>query len=165
MNNLRIGQGIDFHRLVPNRPLVLGGVTIPFEKGLEGHSDADVILHALMDALLGAAGMEDIGHHFSNLEERWRGASSVKLLEIVANLLEKGGYGIVNIDCTLMAEVPKIRPYIEQMCKNIAESLGCERKFVNLKATTTEGLGFIGRGEGMMASAVVLLEYRGGENQ
>lgn len=153
----RIGQGYDVHRLVENRKLILAGVEIPYELGLLGHSDADVILHALMDALLGAAALGDIGKHFPDTNEKYRGADSILLLKEVVNLIAKEGYKIINVDCTLVAQKPKVAPYIEVMRTNIAQALGTPLSAVNVKATTTEGLGFAGIGEGMAAYAVASL--------
>lgn len=150
----RIGQGYDVHRLVENRKLILAGVEIPFEMGLLGHSDADVILHALMDALLGAAALGDIGKHFPDTNEQYQGADSLLLLKEVVNLIAKEGYKIINVDCTLVAQKPKVAPYIKEMRTNITQALGIELSAVNVKATTTEGLGFAGTGEGMAAYAV-----------
>lgn len=157
----RIGQGYDVHRLVPGRPLVLGGETIPFELGLEGHSDADVLLHALGDALLGAAGLGDLGAHVPPSEERWRGASSVKLLEILHQRVRAAGFRVVNADLTLLAEAPRLAPYRDAIRARIARVLAVDVAAVGLKATTHEGLGAVGRGEGMAALAVVLLEGDG----
>ena len=154
----RIGYGYDVHRLTEGRPLILGGVTIPWEKGLLGHSDADVMLHALMDALLGAAALGDIGHLFPDSDQRYRGIDSRKLLRRVAVLLEQEGYAVGNVDVTLVAQRPKIAPYIEAMRTNIAADLGISVTKVSVKATTEEGLGFTGAGEGMAAHAVCLLE-------
>ena len=156
----RIGYGYDVHRLTEGRPLVLGGVTIPWEKGLLGHSDADVMLHALMDALLGAAALRDIGHLFPDSDQRYRGIDSRKLLRRVAVLLEQEGYAVGNVDVTLVAQRPKIAPYIEAMRTNIAADLGISVTKVSVKATTEEGLGFTGTGEGMAAHAVALLVER-----
>lgn len=155
---LRIGQGYDVHRLVAGRKLVLGGEEIPFAVGLDGHSDADVLLHALGDALLGAASLGDLGRHFPPSDERWRGASSVDLLARIVALVQESGYRVVNCDLTLVAEAPKLSPYRERIIARIARILGIEENAVGLKATTNEGLGAIGRGEGMAAFAVVLLE-------
>ena len=155
---LRIGQGYDVHRLVAGRKLVLGGEEIPFAVGLDGHSDADVLLHALGDALLGAASLGDLGRHFPPSDERWRGASSVDLLARIVALVPESGYRVVNCDLTLVAEAPKLSPYRERIIARIARILGLEENAVGLKATTNEGLGAIGRGEGMAAFAVVLLE-------
>ncbi len=155
---MRIGQGYDVHRLVEGRDLVLGGVKIPYEKGLLGHSDADVLVHAVMDALLGAAGERDIGYHFPDTDERYKGASSIMLLEEVMKILASKGLKPVNIDATIMAQKPKLSSYIEEMRENIAGATGLDKDFVNVKATTEEGLGFTGTGEGMKASAVCLVE-------
>jgi 2-C-methyl-D-erythritol 2,4-cyclodiphosphate synthase len=155
---MRIGQGYDVHRLVEGRDLVLGGVKIPYEKGLLGHSDADVLVHAVMDALLGAAGERDIGYHFPDTDERYKGASSIVLLEEVMKILASKGLKPVNIDATIMAQKPKLSSYIEEMRENIAGATGLDKDFVNVKATTEEGLGFTGTGEGMKASAVCLVE-------
>ena len=155
---MRIGQGYDVHRLVEGRDLVLGGVRIPYEKGLLGHSDADVLVHAVMDALLGAAGERDIGYHFPDTDERYKGASSIVLLEEVMKILASKGLKPVNIDATIMAQKPKLSSYIEEMRENIAGATGLDKDFVNVKATTEEGLGFTGTGEGMKASAVCLVE-------
>ena len=155
---MRIGQGYDVHRLVEGRDLVLGGVKIPYEKGLLGHSDADVLVHAVMDALLGAAGERDIGYHFPDTDERYKGASSIVLLEEVMKILASKGLKPVNIDATIMAQKPKLSPFIEEMRENIAGATGLDKDFVNVKATTEEGLGFTGIGEGMKASAVCLVE-------
>lgn len=155
---MRIGMGYDVHRLTDNRKLILGGVEIPYEKGLLGHSDADVLLHAVMDALLGAAGLGDIGQHFPDSDPAYKGISSIKLLEEVGQLLDEAGYVIENIDATIIAQCPKMRPYIRQMIENIAETLKVEPGQVNVKATTEEGLGFTGTGEGISAQAVCLLE-------
>ena len=162
MTALRIGQGYDVHRLVEGRKLILGGVEIPFEKGLLGHSDADVLLHALMDALLGAAGLGDIGKLFPDTDPRYKGISSLELLRQVAAALEAAGYGLVNADVTLLAQAPKIAPYREAMRANIAGALGVdELERISVKATTEEGLGFTGDGSGMAAHAVALLEKTG----
>ena len=155
---MRIGMGYDVHRLTDNRKLILGGVEIPYEKGLLGHSDADVLLHAVMDALLGAAGLGDIGQHFPDSDPAYKGISSIKLLEEVGQLLDEAGYVIENIDATIIAQRPKMRPYIRQMIENIAETLKVEPGQVNVKATTEEGLGFTGTGEGISAQAVCLLQ-------
>lgn len=155
---MRIGHGYDVHRLVPQRPLILGGVNIPYERGLLGHSDADVLVHAVMDALLGAAALGDIGLHFPDTDERFRGADSLVLLENVVRLLAENRFRIVNIDATVLAQAPKLRPHIDKMRQNIALHAGVEVSAVNVKATTEEGLGFTGSGEGMAAHAVCLLE-------
>lgn len=154
---MRIGTGYDVHRLVEGRDLILGGVKIPYEKGLLGHSDADVLLHAVMDALLGAAALGDIGKHFPDSDERYKGISSVLLLEHVNSLLEEHHYVIENIDSTIIAQRPKLASYIPQMKENIAKTLGLELSQVNVKATTEEGLGFTGSGEGIAVQAVALL--------
>ena len=156
----RIGYGYDVHRLTAGRSLVLGGVTIPWERGLLGHSDADVLLHALMDALLGAAALGDIGKLFPDSDPRYRGIDSRKLLRRVAVLLEREGYAVGNVDMTLVAQRPKVAPYIEAMRANIAADLGVFITRVSVKATTEEGLGFTGSGEGMAAHAVALLTER-----
>jgi len=154
---MRVGLGYDVHRLVENRDLILGGVTIPYEKGLLGHSDADVLLHAVMDALLGASGMGDIGKHFPDTDPKYKGISSLKLLEHVGNLLLEENYQIMNIDATIVAQRPKMAPYIPQMVKNIAKILHIEENQVNIKATTEEGLGFTGNGEGISSFAICSL--------
>lgn len=154
---MRIGHGYDVHRLAEDRALILGGVDIPFELGLLGHSDADVLLHAIMDALLGAASLGDIGKHFPDTDERYKGISSVILLESVGKLLAEHLYIIDNIDATIVAQRPKLRPYMEKMEENIAEALGVEKDRINVKATTEEGLGFTGKMEGISAQAVCLL--------
>lgn len=158
MTNLRIGHGYDVHRLVAGRPLILGGVTIPWEKGLLGHSDADVLTHAVMDALSGAARLGDIGKLFPDTDPAYAGISSIKLLQEVCTLLGKQGFSVVNIDATLLAQEPKIAPHKQQMAENIASALSIGAEQVNIKATTEEGLGFTGNGSGMAAHAVVLLE-------
>ena len=155
---MRIGHGYDVHRLVSQRPLILGGVNIPYEKGLLGHSDADVLVHAVMDALLGAAALGDIGLHFPDTDERFRGADSLKLLEQVVKLLADNGFRVVNIDATVLAQAPKLRPHIDLMRQNIASRAALVVSAVNVKATTEEGLGFTGSGEGIAAHAVCLLE-------
>ena len=154
---MRIGMGYDVHRLAENRELIMGGVKIPYEKGLLGHSDADVLLHAIMDALLGAAALGDIGKHFPDTDPAYKGISSMILLEKTGNLLAGEGFFIENIDATIIAQAPKMRPYIDNMRKNIAEVLGLDVDHVNVKATTEEGLGFTGKGEGISAQAVCLL--------
>ena len=154
---MRIGQGYDVHRLVEGRDLIIGGVKIPYEKGLLGHSDADVLLHAVMDALLGAAALGDIGQHFPDSDERYKGISSVELLKDVGKILQENGYLIENIDSTVIAQRPKLLPYRPQMAKNIADALGIEPDQVSVKATTEEGLGFTGAGEGISAQAIALL--------
>lgn len=154
---MRIGHGYDVHKLVQGRKLILGGVEIPFELGLLGHSDADVLTHAIMDALLGAAAMNDIGTHFPDNDERYKGADSLKLLEYVCKLLYDKGYQIENIDSTVIAQKPKLKPYIENMAENIARVCKIDRGCVNVKATTEENLGFTGALEGICAHAVVLI--------
>ena len=155
----RVGTGFDVHALVEGRPLILGGGEIPFEKGLDGHSDADVLIHALMDALLGAAALGDIGRHFPDTDPAYKGISSVKLLEHVAGLLEDEFYNVGIVDITVMAQRPKIKSYIDDMRKIIAETLDIDISRVNIKGTTTERLGFVGREEGIAAQAACLL-YR-----
>ena len=155
---MRIGHGYDVHRLVPDRRLVLGGVEIPFEKGLLGHSDADVLLHALMDAMLGAAALGDIGRHFPDSDPRYAGADSMLLLREVERLITEAGYRLVNADCTILAQRPKLMPHIPLMRRNIAAALGAELDAISVKATTEEGLGFTGDGSGIAAHAVVLLD-------
>jgi len=155
---MRIGHGYDVHRFAENRSLILGGVKIPYEKGLLGHSDADVLVHALMDALLGAAAMGDIGHLFPDSNEEFLGISSMLLLENVAALLSENGYSLVNADCTIIAQKPKLAPYINEMKCGIADILGCPPDRINVKATTEEGLGFTGELLGISAHAVCLLE-------
>ena len=154
---MRIGQGYDVHRLVEGRRLIIGGVDIPYEKGLLGHSDADVLLHAVMDALLGAAALGDIGQHFPDSDERYKGISSIALLKEVGKILQENGYMIENIDSTVIAQRPKLLPYRPQMAENIAAELGIEKEQVSVKATTEEGLGFTGTGEGISAQAIALL--------
>ncbi len=156
---MRIGTGYDVHRLVEGRPLVLCGEQIPYEKGLLGHSDADVALHALMDAMLGAAGLGDIGKHFPDTDERYRGISSMKLLQKTAELLREAGYFLGNADITIIAQRPKIAGYIPKMRANIAEIMNCDENKINIKGTTTEKLGFVGREEGIASEAVCIL-YR-----
>jgi 2-C-methyl-D-erythritol 2,4-cyclodiphosphate synthase len=156
---MRVGMGYDVHRLVTDRELILGGVHIPWEKGLLGHSDADVLLHAIMDALLGAAALGDIGRHFPDTDERYKGADSMKLLAEVKKMLEEKLYIIENIDATVIAQAPKLSPYIEEMRENIANCLCIEKDRVNIKATTEEKLGFTGSGEGISSQAICLLEY------
>ncbi len=155
---MRIGTGYDVHRLTEGRKLIIGGVEIPYEKGLLGHSDADVLLHAIMDALLGAAALGDIGLHFPDSDERYSGISSIELLKRVRRLLLEKGYTINNVDSTIIAQAPKMRPYIEEMKKNIANALLLPIDDINVKATTEEGLGFTGQGEGIAAQAVCLIE-------
>ena len=154
---MRIGMGYDVHRLVEGRDLIIGGVKIPYEKGLLGHSDADVLLHAIMDALLGAAALGDIGKHFPDTDPAYKGASSIKLLEHVGELLEQEAYWIENIDATIIAQAPKMRPYIDTMRENIAKALKIDISQVNVKATTEEGLGFTGSKEGISSQAICML--------
>ena len=154
---MRIGMGYDVHRLTEDRDLIMGGVTIPYEKGLFGHSDADVLLHAIMDSLLGAAAMGDIGKHFPDTDPAYKGISSLLLLKKVGELLEQKHFLIENIDATIIAQAPKMRPYIDRMRENIAEALNIQPDQVNVKATTEEGLGFTGSGEGISAQAICLL--------
>ncbi len=154
---VRIGQGFDVHALVTGRPLIIGGVTIPHEKGLLGHSDADVLLHAITDALLGAAGLGDIGRHFPDTSTDWAGADSRHLLRLTTTLLRGAGYVVGNIDATIIAQAPKMAPHVDAMCANIAADLAIDVACVNVKAKTTEQLGFTGRGEGIAAEAVALI--------
>ncbi len=155
---MRIGSGYDVHQLVEGRAFILGGVTIPYEKGLLGHSDADVLIHAIMDALLGAAALGDIGKHFPDTAAEYKGISSIELLKRVKRLIEDKLYIIENIDATIIAQKPKLSPYLPEMVKNIAKALEIEEDRVNIKATTEEGLGFTGAGLGIAANAVCLLE-------
>lgn len=157
---VRIGHGYDVHRLIPGRPLILGGVDIPYEKGLLGHSDADVLTHAVMDALLGAAALGDIGGHFPDTDPAYSGADSLRLLERVAALIREKDYVIGNIDATILAQAPKLKSYIGDMRQRIAAACGVELDQISVKATTEEGLGFTGAGEGIAAHAVCLLEQR-----
>lgn len=158
---MRIGHGYDVHRLVEGRKLILGGVDVPYAKGLLGHSDADVLLHAISDAILGAIGEGDIGRHFPDTDPAYKGADSRKLLRHVMDLAERKGFIIGNVDATIVAQRPKLAPFIQQMRANIAETLGAEEDRVNVKATTTEELGFAGKGEGIAAYSVALLEKNG----
>ena len=155
---MRIGHGYDVHRLTPGRDLILGGVKIPYELGLDGHSDADVLLHAVMDALLGAAGLRDIGYHFPDNDPKYKGADSRKLLAAVGKKISDAGYRVENIDVTMIAQKPKLKDWIPQMEENIAAALEIETSRVNVKATTEEHLGFTGTGEGMACHAVCLIE-------
>lgn len=157
MRGMRIGQGYDVHRLTEDRKLILGGVEIPYKKGLLGHSDADVLLHAIMDALLGAAALGDIGKLFPDSDERYRGISSLLLLDEVKKVLEENGFAVLNVDATVIAQAPKLAPYREEMRKNIAGHLGLQIDQVSVKATTEEGLGFTGDGSGIAAQAICLL--------
>lgn len=158
---MRIGTGYDVHRLTEDRKLILGGVEIPFEKGLLGHSDADVLIHAIMDAMLGAAGLGDIGKLFPDSDPQYKGISSVKLLKIVSERIQEAGFRLGNIDAIVIAQRPKIGPYFPAMKRILADTLGCGEDRINLKATTEERLGFTGREEGMAAQAVCLLEESG----
>lgn len=155
---MRIGHGYDVHKLTENRKLILGGVDIPYEKGLLGHSDADVLLHAISDSLLGAAALGDIGKYFPDTDEKYKGADSILLLKEVCKMLDEKGYSIQNIDSTVIAQAPKLKPYIEQMRKNIAEACNISIEQVNVKATTEEKLGFTGSGEGISAHSVCLID-------
>jgi 2-C-methyl-D-erythritol 2,4-cyclodiphosphate synthase len=155
---MRIGQSKDIHRLVEGRDLIIGGVKIPYEKGLLGHSDADVLLHAVIESLIGAMGLKDIGTHFSDRDPQYEGISSLVLLDKTYEMLRENGYHVVNIDSLIVIERPKMAPYIDLMRKNIAEHLHCDVSRINVKATCGEGMGFIGNGEGAMAEAVCLIE-------
>ena len=155
---MRIGMGYDVHKLVDNRKLILGGVEIPYEKGLLGHSDADVLLHAIMDALLGAAALGDIGKHFPDTDPKYKGISSIELLKHVGKLLKENGYVIGNIDATIICQRPKLAPYREEMVQNVAKALEIETNQVCIKATTEEGLGFTGEGKGISSQAIALLQ-------
>nr|MBP3598606.1 2-C-methyl-D-erythritol 2,4-cyclodiphosphate synthase [Eubacterium sp.] len=155
---MRIGMGYDVHKLAEERDLIIGGVKIDYEYGLLGHSDADVLLHAIMDALLGAAALGDIGTHFPDTDERYKGISSMKLLEHVATLLKENGYRVGNVDATIIAQKPKMAPHIPGMRENIATALGVELGRINVKATTEEGLGFTGSGAGISSQAICMLE-------
>ncbi len=157
MSDIRVGHGYDVHRLTEGRKLILGGVEIPWEKGLLGHSDADVLAHGVMDALLGAAGLGDIGRHFPDTDPAYRGADSLGLLARVAGLLGERGWSVGNVDATILAQRPKLAPHIPQMAENLAKAMGVPPDRVNVKATTEEGLGFTGSGEGMAAHAVALI--------
>ena len=157
---MRIGHGYDVHRLVPNRDLIIGGVKIEYELGLDGHSDADVMLHAVMDALLGAAALRDIGYHFPDTDMRYKGADSRMLLREVAKKIDEAGYKLGNVDVTMIAQKPKLKPHIPQMMENIAADLGVDVGRVNVKATTEERLGFTGEGLGMSCHAVCILEEK-----
>ena len=157
---MRIGQGFDVHALVAGRALIIGGVTIAFEKGLDGHSDADVLLHAVCDALLGAAALGDIGRYFPDTDSRYKGADSRVLVREVAKLLHDNGFHILNLDSTIIAQAPRMAPHIPAMIANIAADLGIDRERVNVKAKTTERLGFAGRGEGIAAEAIALVEWQ-----
>ena len=154
---MRVGMGYDVHKLVENRKLILGGVEIPHEKGLLGHSDADVLLHAIMDSILGALALGDIGKHFPDTDEKYKGADSMKLLEFVYNLIKEKGYAIGNLDATIIAQAPKMAPHIQTMRANIAKVLNTDIDNINVKATTEEGLGFTGNKEGISAQSICLL--------
>lgn len=158
---IRIGQGFDVHALVPGRKMIIGGVDIPHDKGLLGHSDADVLLHAITDALIGAAALGDIGRHFPDTDVQWQGADSRKLLRATVGLMQQAGWRVVNVDSTIIAQQPKMATYIPQMVENIAADLMLATGEVNVKAKTTERLGFTGRGEGIAAEAVVLITNAG----
>ena len=157
---MRIGLGYDVHRLVEGRKLIIGGVEIPNEKGLLGHSDADVLIHAIMDAILGSAALGDIGKHFPDTDEKYKGISSIKLLNYVFDLIDTKGYCIINVDATIVAQKPKMRPYIDDMRKNISHALNISIDDVNVKATTEEGLGFTGSQEGISAQAICLINKK-----
>ena len=154
---MRIGHGYDVHRLTAGRPLILGGITVPSETGLDGHSDADVLSHAIIDALLGAAALGDIGQHFPDTDAEWKGADSIDLLTAVVSLLTEAGYQVGNVDATVVLQRPKLRPHIDAMRQRLADALGIEVGRVSVKATTGEGMGFVGTGEGAAAHAVCLL--------
>ena len=154
---MRVGLGYDVHKLVEGRKLIIGGVDIPYEKGLLGHSDADVLIHAVMDSILGALALGDIGKHFPDTDEKYKGADSMKLLEFVYNLINEKGYNIGNIDCTIIAQSPKMAPHIQNMRENIAKTLNTSIENINVKATTEEGLGFTGAKEGISAQSLCLL--------
>ena len=162
--NMRIGMGYDVHKLVEDRKLILGGVDIPYEKGLLGHSDADVVVHAIMDALLGAAALGDIGKHFPDTDDRYKGISSIKLLHHVGELLRENNFKIGNIDATIICQKPKLAPFRDEMVKNVAKALNIEESRVCIKATTEEGLGFTGEGLGISSQAIALLEEGLNEN-
>ncbi len=157
---MRVGQGFDVHRLVPGRPLWLGGVEIPHDRGLEGHSDGDALLHAVADALLGALGAGDLGAHFPSSDERWRGVASREILAAAARLVRERGFEVGNVDATVIAEAPRLSPFQAAMRSSVAETLGVPEERVNLKVTSTDGLGALGRGEGIAATAVALLDDR-----
>lgn len=162
MSGWRVGQGYDVHRLVPGRPLILGGVEIESDRGLEGHSDGDALLHALADAVLGAAGLGDLGRHFPSSREDLRGADSSRLLAEAVGQAREAGYEVVNADATILAQAPRLAPWQDEMRAGVAAALGVEQERVNVKVTSTDALGAVGRGEGIAAQAVVLLERRGG---
>jgi 2-C-methyl-D-erythritol 2,4-cyclodiphosphate synthase len=159
---MRVGLGYDSHRLTDGRKLILGGVEIPFERGLDGHSDSDVLAHAVIDALLGAAGLGDIGHHFPDTDERWRGADSIALLEQVVAMLAERGLAIVNVDCTVIMEAPKVSPHRDAIRARLAAALGVSEGQVNVKASTGERMGFVGRGEGAAALAIAAVQEAAG---
>lgn len=161
---MRIGMGYDVHKLVEDRKLILGGVDIPYEKGLLGHSDADVVVHAIMDALLGAAALGDIGKHFPDTDDRYKGISSIKLLHHIGELLRENNFKIGNIDATIICQKPKLAPFRDEMVKNVAKALNIEESRVCIKATTEEGLGFTGEGLGISSQAIALLEEGLNEN-
>ena len=156
---MRIGSGYDVHRLVSGRPLILGGVEIPHDKGLLGHSDADVLTHAICDALLGALGLGDLGRHFPDTSEKYKDIKSMRLLQQCVDMMRKEGYRLVNLDATVMAEAPKISPHKKEMEERLAQAFNTEAQRINVKATTTEGLGFTGRGDGLAAQCVLLIEH------
>ena len=158
MTNLRIGHGYDVHKLVAERDLIIGGVNIPHDKGLLGHSDADVLVHAIMDSIIGAMALGDIGKHFPDTDDKYKGISSISLLESVCTLMGREGYSIVNVDATVIAQKPKLASYIPSMRENIARALSCNVSCINIKATTEEKLGFTGNEEGISAHSVVLIE-------
>ena len=157
---MRIGQSQDIHKLVEGRDLIIGGVKIPFEKGLLGHSDADVLVHAVIEALIGAMGLKDIGTHFPDKDPQYEGISSLKLLEETRKLLDENGYKVINVDSLIIIEKPKMAPYIDEMRNNIAAVLDTDPQNVNIKATCAEGMGFVGKGEGAIAQAVVLIDEK-----
>jgi 2-C-methyl-D-erythritol 2,4-cyclodiphosphate synthase len=157
---IRVGQGLDVHKFVLGRPLIIGGVKIDYEYGLEGHSDADVLIHAIIDSLLGAAGLGDIGQHFPNTDNTFKDINSRKLLRTVVETLKSNNYVLENIDATIICEAPKMQPYINQMIKNITNDCLCDLNDINIKATTTEKLGFIGRSEGVAAQAICLIRKK-----
>ena len=162
MNDYRIGQGFDVHPLCQGRPLIIGGTRIDYNQGLDGHSDADVLTHAIIDALIGAAGCGDIGHHFPDTDKCWKDADSLQLLSDSVSLVHENGWQIINIDATIIAQAPMMEPYVPKMITHLAKSMGIARDRINIKATTTENLGFTGRGEGISAMAVVLLGSKAG---
>ena len=158
MSGMRVGQGIDAHRLVAGRPLRLGGVEVPFERGLEGHSDGDVLLHAVASALLGALGAGDLGTHFPSSDPRWHGVASRELVEVVMELVRERGFAVGNLDATVIAQVPRLAPFRDAMVRGVARCLDVEPERVSVKVTSSDGLGAIGRGDGIAAQAIVLLE-------